>query len=159
MISAPADWLGEEPDDPPLDLDDPPPGAAPKPRAAKPAAEKPAAEKPAASHPARWAGVGLMSAGALAGAGGVVLYGQAVQDGRAAEAKLEAAEENRRFQDDAEEAQQEYNRSSNLFYGASLSAGLLLVGGTVCVLVDGDAAIPRFVPLPGGGFFLWSAPF
>ena len=152
VISAPADWLGEDPEedpDPPLDLDAPPPEEG---RAERARAERPDRDGPRAS---RVAGFTLLGVGTLAGAGGLYAYSEAVQAGREAEARTEAAEDNRRLKDEAEEAQADYNRKSNIFYGSAVSSGLLLVGGTVCVLIDG----PSFTLIPGGGMLLWSTRF
>jgi hypothetical protein len=83
-------------------------------------------------------------------------YNAAVQAERQASAKQEAADENPKLQDEADDAQADYELKRTIFYATSGLTGALLTTGVILVLVDEG---PGILPLPGGAMLTWNVRF
>ena len=131
----PVDGGGE---DVPSDLDEP----GPKEKKAKP--------------PQFWAGIGMLGVGVAGGGTSVFLYDAALRDYNRYKAAAEAAQDDDSLAGKASFFEKQYKASRNLFYGTVAGAGLLLIGGTVCVLVDDGASVTL---IPGGAMFSFHREF
>jgi PEGA domain len=127
-----------EDDDVPSDLDEP--------------GEKEKKSKP----PQFWAGIGMLGVGVAGGGTSVYLYDAALRDYKRYEAAALAAQDDDSLQGKANYFEKKYKGSRNLFYGTVAGAGLLLIGGTVCVLVDDGASVTL---IPGGAMFSFHREF
>lgn len=130
--------VDEPRDDVPSDLDEP--------------GEKQKKAKP----PQFWAGIGMLGVGVAGGGSSIFLYDAALQDYKRYEAAALAAQDDDSLQGKANYFEKQYKASRNLFYGTVAGAGLLLIGGTVCVLVDDGASVTL---IPGGAMFSFHREF
>ena len=130
--------VGDAEDDVPSDLDEP--------------GDKEKKSKP----PQFWAGIGMLGVGVAGGGTSIFLYDAALQDYKRYEAAALAAQDDDSLQGKANYFEKQYKASRNLFYGTVAGAGLLLIGGTVCVLVDDGASVTL---IPGGAMFSFHREF